>query len=250
MVQGDGSFHRWFGAHRPPACLIVLIDDATNVVEALFAEQEYTTAVLTLLCRWVQKYGVPGILYFDRRNAYVSKPAETIDEQLAGVPHDTPFTRTCRELGIRVTNAHTPQAKGRVERANRTLQERLIPVLRYKGLTTIDAANHFLTTTFLREFNDRFAQTPEQTQDAHQPLNEALDVDRLFSIRHTRTVTNAWTIRFKNHIYQLTRNTMVPVRPSSKVEVSEHLDGSVHIYYKDTKLAIKDVGKCDIFSVA
>ena len=262
MVQGDGSFHRWFGAHRPPACLIVLIDDATNVVQALFAEQEYTTAVLTLLRRWVQKYGVPGTLYFDRRNTYVSKPAKTIEEQLAGVPHDTPFTRTCRELGIRVINANSPvawasrrqrrrpapQAKGRVERANRTLQDRLIPALRLNDLTTIDAANHFLTTTFLREFNDRFAQPPEQAQDAHLPLNEELDLDRLFSIRHTRTVTNAWTIRFKNHIYQLTRNKMVPVHPSSKVEVSEHLDGSVHIYYKDMK--IKEVTKCDIFNVA
>ena len=258
MVQGDGSFHRWFGAHRPPACLIVLIDDATNVVQALFAEQEYTTAVLTLLRRWVQKYGVPGTLYFDRRNTYVSKPAKTIEEQLAGVPHDTPFTRTCRELGIRVINTHTPEAKGRVERVNRTLQDRLIPVLRLNDLTTIDAANHFLTTTFLREFNDRFAQPPEQAQDAHLPWThgrastEGADQPGRMASRHRRcrparthgeqapevpTSPDAWRA-----------GTGGADQPSSKVEVSEHLDGSVHIYYKDMK--IKEVTKCDIFNVA
>ena len=138
-----------------------------------------------------------------------------------------------------------------MERVNRTLQDRLIPVLRHKGIPTIEAANHFLEQTFLREFNDRFTHAPAQPHDAHVPLDKKIDVDRLCSIRHSRTVTNAWTIRFKNHVYQIARTTTtVPLRPASKVEVSERLDGSVHIYYKDVKLAMQDIRKCDIFSVA
>ena len=120
-------------------------------------------------------------------------------------------------------------------------------VLRHNGCTTIDAANHCLTTSLLRACTDRCTRTPAQAR-AHLPLNETLDIDRLCNIRHTRSAPNARTICCKNRVYQLTRTTMVSIRPSSAVEIPEHRDGSVHVYYKDTRM--KEVTKYDIFNVA
>ena len=135
--------------------------------------------------------------------------------------------------------------------ANRTLQDRLIPALRLNGLTTIGCCQSLsLRQLFLREFNDRFAQPPEQAQDAHLPLNEELDLDRLFRHpSHENRYERPGRSVLKNHIYQLTRNkngSCSPLHP--KWRYQKHLDGSVHIYYKDMK--IKEVTKCDIFNVA
>ena len=154
----DGSHHDWFEGRRDWAVLMVLIDDATSEVFAWFSEGETTIAAMEAFRGYVERYGLPRALYVDRDSIYRCDRESTIAENLAGKEPTTQFGRAMEELDVGVIMAHSPQAKGRVERVNGTLQDRLVKALRRAKISDLAPANRFLQEKFLPAFNRRFVK--------------------------------------------------------------------------------------------
>ena len=186
LVQMDGSHHDWFEGRRDWAVLMVLIDDATSEVFAWFSEGETTIAAMESFRGYVERYGLPRALYVDRDSIYRCDRESTIAENLAGKEPTTQFSRAMEELDVKVIMAHSPQAKGRVERVNGTLQDRLVKALRREKISDLAAANRFLQKKFLAAFNRRFVKQPAQAGDLHRRVPRGLDMGRVLSIRETR----------------------------------------------------------------
>src|SRR5450759_5872576 len=157
MVQLDGSHHDWFEGRRAPCVLMVMVDDATNRLRARFFEEETTRASYDVFEGWVRKHGLPGSLYVDRDSIYRCEGVASIAEQLAGKRPQTQFGRAMAALGIELILANSPQAKGRVERMNGVLQDRLVKELRLAGISDLESANRFLDGKYLQVFHRRFA---------------------------------------------------------------------------------------------
>ena len=202
LVQMDGSHHDWFEGRRDWAVLMVLIDDATSEVFAWFSEGETTIAAMEAFRGYVERYGLPRALYVDRDSIYRCEREATIAENLAGKEPTTQFGRAMEELDVGVIMAHSPQAKGRVERVNGTLQDRLVKALRRAKISDLAAANRFLQEKFLPAFNRRFVRKAAQAAICTGGA-AWLDLDRVLSIRETRVVQNDWTLRFENRWFQL-----------------------------------------------
>jgi transposase len=167
MLQIDGSDHAWFEERAPKSTLMVLIDDATGKMALHMARAETTAAALRVLGQWVQRHGVPASLYADQRTTYFTQeflhePGRREDPRTF-----TRFMRVTERLGIDMIPAYSPQAKGRVERANGLLQDRLVKEFRLRGIDTIQAANAMLAS-FAQEMNRRFAKEPARPADAHR----------------------------------------------------------------------------------
>ncbi len=149
MVQLDGSHHDWFEGRRAKCVLMVMVDDATNRIRARFFEEETTRASYDVLEGWVRQHGLPGSLYVDRDSIYRCEGQASVAEQLAGKAPQTQFGRAMEQLGVELILANSPQAKGRVERMNGVLQDRLVKALRLAGISDLESANRFLDETYL-----------------------------------------------------------------------------------------------------
>lgn len=236
MVQLDGSHHAWFGPEHPKACLMNLVDDATGVSMALLAEEETTEAAFGCLWKWVETYGVPRALYLDRKSLYLALRPPTLEEQLAGETPLTAFGLACKKLDIALITAHSPQAKGRVERKHGVYQDRFLHELRLQGITTIPAANALLDGGFDEHLNAKFAHVPRHPADAHRTLAAHVDLRDVFCIDEPRTVANDWTIQYRKQAFQILRlNDPLP-RPGDKVVVRTWLDGSVYLWFRERPL--------------
>lgn len=232
MVQFDGSHHAWFGPEHPPCCLMNLVDDATGISQGWMAGQETTEAAMRSVWRWVERYGIPASLYTDRKNVYVTDRPPTLEEQLAGEAPLTAFGAACKKLGIALITAHSPQAKGRVERKHAVYQDRLVHELRLSSITTIDGANTVIDDDFDAHVNQLFAYEPRNPNDAHRPVPPALDLRDVFCFDETRTVAKDWTVSHHGQTYQILRlNSPLP-KPGHKVLVRTWLDGSLHVLYR------------------
>lgn len=230
LVQIDGSPHDWFEERGPRCTLIVFIDDATSELMALyFAPAETTRAYMETLRDYLAKYGRPVALYSDKHSIFrVNHPDH--EGEL------TQFTRALRTLDIEPIHANTPQAKGRVERANQTLQDRLVKELRLAGISDIDAANAFLPT-FLSDYNQRFPVPPQNPTDAHRPvLHDPQELDLIFSLHAQRKLSKNLTFQYKNREYQLTGQGKGYRIRGAQVTVCETFDGSVTLLYKGQSL--------------
>jgi hypothetical protein len=236
LVQMDGSHHPWFGPEHPSCCLMVMVDDARGVTLAWMAEQETTVAAMELVRIWLQTYGIPKALYTDRKNVYVTERAPTPEEQLADQEPLTALGMACAKLDIGIIRAHSPQAKGRVERKNGVFQDRLVKELRLQGITTITGANELLYHGFLDSLNAKFAHNAHSEVDFHTPLPKRLDLAAVFCFEQTRSVQNDWTIRHENQRYQLEATNRPLPRPKEKVVVQTHLDGTLYMLYRDKRL--------------
>src|SRR5450759_727558 len=191
LVQVDGSRHQWFGPDGPWLTLVGAIDDATDDVPyALFRQQEDAQGYLLLLREVVRRHGVPLALYSDRHKIFQSgvKEPATLEEQLAGKLFPTQVRRVLDELGITWIGARSPQAKGRVERLWRTLQDRLYQELRLANINTIEQANAALPTLLARH-NSRFRQAPAEPGSAYRRLPAGKRLSDLFCFRYWRTVS-------------------------------------------------------------
>ena len=234
MIQMDGSFHHWFGDDRED-CLMVMVDDADNATHARLFHEETTKGAMETLKDWIEHYGIPSSLYTDRKNVYHTDREPSIEEQLKGIEPRTVFGKACEKLGITLIRAYSPQAKGRVERQNSTLQDRLVSEIRYRKLTSVEEVNGFLTRIFLPQFNRQFKKEPSDLRDAHRPA-DGRDLGAIFSIEEKRRVNNDWTIRHHKIIYQLKGGTSYPPA-KSYVTVQERLDGTLHIYYRGKEVS-------------
>lgn len=234
MVQLDGSHHDWFEGRGPKCVLMVMVDDATNRMFCRFAEAETTRASYDVLEDWIKKHGLPGSLYVDRDSIYRSEGQPSIAEQLGGKRPQTQFGRAMEQLGIKLILANSPQAKGRVERMNGTLQDRLVKEMRLAGINDIESANRFLAGKYLRAFNRKFAREAAQPLDAHrkntQPLQEVL------SWETERVVQGDWTVACEGKRYQLDKQHEALSLVRRQVMVRTRRDGRVQLVYRGQPL--------------
>jgi len=241
LVQMDGSHHDWFEGRLEWAVLMVLIDDATSEVFAWFSEAETTIAAMEAFRGYVVHYGLPRALYVDRDSIYRCDREATIAENLAGKEPTTQFGRAMEELDVAVIMAHSPQAKGRVERVNGTLQDRLVKALRRAKISDLVSANQFLQEKFLPAFNRRFVKKAAQPGDLHRCLPRGLDLGRVLSIRETRTVQNDWTLRFENRWFQLAATHQKLALVGRPVTVSQRLDGRLELLYDGRAVSYREL---------
>jgi transposase len=239
LVQMDGSHHDWFEGRRGWAVLMVLIDDATSEVFAWFSEEETTIAAMEVFRGYVGCYGLPQALYVDRDSIYRCDREATIAENLAGKEPTTQFGRAMDELDVRIIMAHSPQAKGRVERVHGTLQDRLVKALRRAKISDLHRANQFLQEKFLPAFNRRFAKKAAKPGDLHRRVPRGLDLGRVLSIRETRVVQNDWTLRFENQWFQLAEQHQKLALAGREVTVSRRLDGPLELLYGGRALSYR-----------
>jgi len=239
MVQLDGSHHDWFEGRRGKCVLMVMVDDATNRMRARFFEEETTGASYELLESWVRQYGLPGALYVDRDSIYRCEGQSSVAEQLAGKERQTQFGRAMGQLGVELILANSPQAKGRVERMNGVLQDRLVKALRLAGLGDLESANRFLDETFLPEFNRRFGRVAASSLDAHRGVPRNLA--EVLSWEVERVVQRDWTVASEGQWYQLDRQHEALSLSGRKVVVRTLRDGQVQLVYRGRKLQWKQL---------
>ena len=241
LVQIDGSQHHWLGADTPRVTLLAAIDDATGeVVGALFRAQEDAAGYLALLLGLVQRVGCPQAVYHDKHGIFVRpvREPDTLTEQLAGQRAPTQVGRALQQLGISSIRAHSPQAKGRVERLFGTLQDRLVAELRLAGITTLAAANAFLPA-FLVRFTARFAVPAAEPEGAYQVLPTGCDPWQICCFCYERTVANDGTIGFAGQRLQLHPPAGRGSLARAVVEVREHLDGSVSVWHQAQRITTR-----------
>ena len=239
MLQVDGSPHHWFGPDRPACTLLVAIDDATGkVVAAVFREQEDAQGYFLLLRQVLKTKGMPLDLYHDRHGIFENhdKSPWTLRQELEGRREPTQFSRALEELGITSIAAHSPQAKGRVERLNGTLQDRLVQELRLAGITDMHGGNRFLPA-YLKRYNTSFAVRAEEPGLAYRPVDPNLDLDRILSFRYQRVVAQDNTVRLDGRLIQVPPGQKRRTYAGARVWVHELLDGSLGVWYQDHWLA-------------
>jgi transposase len=232
LVQLDGSKARWFGDDRPFATLVAAIDDATGeVVAATFRAQEDAAGYFEVLAQMLSHNGVPLAVYSDRHGIFRVDPAvrESRAEELAGAREPTQLGRAFAELGVETIFAHTPQAKGRVERLFGTLQDRLAQELRLAGISTIEGANRFLPT-YLPRHNARFAVAPAEPRAAWRALPASLPVDAVCCFKYGRVVATDNTVRFLGVTLQLPPRGAQWSWSGQRLELRHHLDGSFGVH--------------------
>lgn len=237
LVQIDGSDHHWFGPDLPRTVLMAGIDDATSeAVSVHFRETEDSQGYLQLLHDLVSTRGRPVALYHDKHQIFVSPDPESIDDQLAGRPPLTQVGRAIAELGIHPIAAHSPQAKGRIERLFGTFQDRLMTELALAGVTTIPDANRFLQT-FLPRYNQRFMRAAITPGSAYEPVPETVDLASICCFKYWRTVANDNTVRFQRQLLQLLPGATRISYARARVQVHQHLDGSLAVFVGDERVA-------------
>ena len=226
LIQIDGSYHRWLGKDGPQFTLLLAIDNATGtVVNALFSELENTHSYFSLLGGLIRRCGIPIALYADRHAVFKYTPPS----EAAGAP--TQFSRAMDELGVQLIFAQSPQAKGRVERAAGTFQDRLVTELRLAGATTIDDANRVLEG-FLPRFNGRFKVPARESEVAYRAVTEEMCLERILCFKYRRRVARDNTVRYHWRTLQLLPCTDRPTYAGAAVDVLEGLDDSLAVQHE------------------
>ena len=241
LIQMDGSQHPWLGDQAPPFTLLIAVDDATGtVVDALFCEKEDAHSYFVLIQDLVQRCGIPVALYTDRHGVFRHTPSSG----LPGMP--TQFSRAMEELGIQMIFARSPQAKGRVERAGGTFQDRLVTELRLAGADSIRKANRVLEQ-FLPRFNQRFRVPPQHPEPAFRPLDPELCLEQVLCFKHRRSVARDNTVRFQLHTLQLLPGPERPSYAGAAVEVLEGLAGRLTVRHEGRILAAHEAPPSPVF---
>ena len=226
LIQLDGSHHDWLEGRGPRCVLMAYIDDASSRVSARFYEYEGTIPAMDSFQRYIRQYGIPLAIYADKHSTYHSPAPPTVDEQLAGVTPTSQFGRALGELGVELIPAHSPQAKGRVERLFKTFQDRVIKEMRLANVSTLDAANQFLQD-YLPIYNQRFSVQPVQPADLHRPRPASRELDRSLCIKTTRCLRRDWTVAHHGHLYQVQTNVR-----ATHVQVEERVDGTMRMTHQ------------------
>lgn len=234
LLQIDGSRHDWLEGRGAWLTLVGAIDDATGKVPyALFRDQEDSQGYFLLLQGIVAQEGIPLALYHDRHSIFEHTMGATgsLSEQLEGWRRPTQYGRLMEELGISSISAHSPQAKGRVERLWGTFQDRLSSELRLAGAASLEAANRVLWD-FLPRFNARFAVPPSQTGTAYLKPGPEFDPEMVFCFKYERKVGIDNVVRFGEYRLQIMPDACRVSYARAKVVVQERMDGSLAVYYQ------------------
>jgi transposase len=240
LVQWDTSEHDWLEGRGPKLYLVAMIDDATSQAYARFVPQDTSEENLRVLGGYLEQQGRPVEFYTDQDSMFtVNRPRpeaadEAVEEEL------TQIGRALEELGIGWIPAHSPQAKGRIERFFGTAQDRLVKGLRLAGARTGEEANAYLEQTYLPLWNRRFTVSAAHSTDAHRPLRAEHDLAAILSQVEERVVTNDYTIRYEGKIYQMARSEVRPGLRGGRVRVERRLDGSLAVRFRGRYLAVQE----------
>ena len=232
MEQFDGSYHNWFG--KEESCLLLSVDDATGkITHAKFDYNESIIAVFKFWLEYFDKNSLPLSIYLDKFSTYKVNHKNATDNK----DMITQFQRASNQAGFKLIFANSPQAKGRVERMNQTLQDRLVKELKLAGITTIEKANEFLVE-YIPKFNSRFAVVPNKQANLHKEISATMKqkLPQIFSIQNQRVVMNDYTIRFENQYLQLNQEQPTTVYKKDTVIIEKHLDNELKINLKERYL--------------
>jgi len=237
MIQYDGSYDHWFEDRGGEVCLLASIDDADSNVRARFDEHEGVEPTFNYWRGYIEHYGKPNSIYVDKFSTY------SMNHKLAKENPDTltQFERAMKELNIGIIHAHSPQAKGRVEKLFKTLQDRLTKELRLNGISTIKEANEFLEKVFLPKFNAKFMVEPRSKANLHKKLNEQEKnkLDPIFSRQYRRVVGNDFTVSHKKNCYQLEKIQPTTIYKQDIVIVEEQIGQAIRFRLRGKYLNYK-----------
>ena len=237
MIQLDGSPHDWFEGRGPKCTLLVFIDDATSKIVWLeFAKSESVEDVMRATWNYFKSYGIPRSFYTDYGSVFRVNTNNPNHEKI------TQFERALKELNIEIKHARSPQAKGRVERSNKTHQDRLIKEMRLQNISTIKAANQFLKDYYIDKHNLKFAKEPADSTNVHRSI-EGIDLNNVLCIKEERKLQNDFTILYQKRIFQLEARQRTIIRPKNDITVNVHLDHSIRLSIRKTDLFFKEINE-------
>lgn len=238
LVQLDGSPHDWFEGRAPKCNLNVAIDDASNISFYKFSKTETTQDYFKLVEEYFLKHGLPLAFYVDKHSIFrintpsnldLKKPTKDENEGL------TQFSRAIKELGVEIIFAETAQAKGRVERLNKTLQARLVKEMRLKNISSIKEANQFLPE-FIKKFNVKFSVKPKSGVDMHRKLDENTDLTKILCVKKTGILSKNLNFQYDKTIFQIkTKRSPYTLRKTT-VTICERYDGTIRVFDNKGKL--------------
>ena len=239
LIQLDGSYHDWFEGRAEPCCLLVLIDDASSaLVGLLFCEAETTQNYFQVVEQYIQKQGLPMTFYSDKHGVF----RVNAKEAASGTGY-TQFGRAMKELGIELIHAQTPQAKGRVEKVNRTLQDRLVKAMRLEGINSIEEANAYLSS-YIERHNKKFAKAPRSEANAHCPIDtDDCTLAHILSIHSERTLSRNLECSYNNVTYQIQSQDCKYRLQNKTVLIRESYQGKISIAYNGQELKYKMLEK-------
>ena len=240
LVQLDGSHHAWFEQRGPSCCAMVMVDDATGATMVHMAEQETTAGAYEILRQWIERFGLPAAIYVDRKSVFYLQREPTEEEKRQGSGALTEFGKAAWRLGIEIVFANSPQAKGRVERKNGVLQDRLVKELRLRGIDEIEAANAMLPA-FCDDLNERFARSADSPIDAHRRAPSAQTLNDILCRETTRVVQNDWTVTLNKRSYQIEKQPGMP-QPGQRVVLRRRLDNTLAIIHRNRPLLCGKAG--------
>lgn len=238
LVQIDGSEHTWLEERGPKATLLVFVDDATSeILAAEFAPVESFFSYGKLCKSYFRKWGLPVGFYCDRYSVFRSPKQKKTGEETV-----TQFQRALSVLDVEITYAYSPEAKGRVERCNGTLQDRLVKEMRLLGIDDYDAANAYLPE-FITDYNRRFAVEPIESFDRHRPLNETDDLDFLFSVHDFRTISKTLQVHYDGKVYQIKSKRPPYIFQNKEVLITQDSDGEITAWLDGNALELDEIEK-------
>lgn len=206
----------------------------------MYATSESTIELMKAMKEYILQKGCPIALYVDKDSIYKTTRVQTIEEQLKGEYPVTQFTRAMKELGIEVICANSPQAKGRVERSFKTLQDRLVKENKLLGIRTIEEGNKHLKK-YMKEYNRKFSVKPLNETNVHRKRPRINELYRILSIQEQRKIAKDFTVKYKNRTYQILKEQEVIVLTRNFVTIETRLDGSVRLKYKGKYLKYTDI---------
>lgn len=246
LIQWDSSEHEWFEKRVPGRfVLIKMHDDATNrLLMARFVPRDSGVANREVVIDYLRRYGRPVAFYTDKAGHFgqwTRSVSKTPLEEREAKRTESIIRRALAELNVELIQAHSPQAKGRIERNFGTDQDRLVKEMRVRGISTLEEANRYLEEEYVEYWNDRFAVAPAQARNAHRKLPTKADLEALFAETLTRSVYNDFTIRYKNRRWQIPKHQARGIRPRHKITVELRLDGSVCFRFNKRYLDLEPV---------
>jgi hypothetical protein len=239
LVQWDTSDHDWLEGRGERLYLITMIDDATSRLFARFVRNDSTASNLEVLEQYLQRFGRPLEFYTDKAGLFVTTPRAKRDPEAEPLP-PTQVHRALLELNIGWIPAHSPQAKGRVERSFQTAQDRLVKGLRVAGVKTREEANAYLDAEYLREWQAKFAVVPPCADNAHRRLEPSHDLDAILSHVEDRTIVGGHSLRFDSKYWKIDRDQIVPGMLGAKARVEWRRDGEVKVRYEGRYLSVSE----------
>lgn len=227
LVQMDTSVHPWLeGRSDEEIVLIAMVDDATSRLFARFVQRDTGRANRQMLVDYLERWGRMQAVYVDRASHFRTPKGRRTAEDRAREQTLSVIRRALEALGVEMITAHSPEAKGRVERTFGTLQDRLLKELRVRGIATREGGNRYLEEEFTPFWQERFTVAPAEPDDAHRPLPEDVDLGQLFASTETRVIGRDFTIRYRNVRYQILRAEADPAMPGQQLVVEERIDGT------------------------